>query len=108
MEKIQDEVAWPSINVLFAPHHGRDSGRVPEGMLSAMNPDIIVIGEAPSGHLTYYGAYNTITQNSAGSVVFESGVGYVHVYVSSDSYRVDYLSDLQGATFNNYIGTLEL
>lgn len=108
MEKIQHEVDWPSVNVLFAPHHGRDSGKVPKGILSAMNPGIIVIGEAPSEHLNYYPSYNTITQNSAGSLVFECVDSYVHIYVSSDSYSVDFLENHQGSSYANYIGTLEV
>ena len=108
MEKIQDEVDWPSVNVLFAPHHGRDSGKVPNGILSAMDPDIVVIGEAPSEHLNYYASYNTITQNSAGTIGFECVDSYVHIYVSSDSYSVDFLVDHQGTSYANYIGTLEV
>lgn len=108
MEKIQDEVNWPSVNVLFAPHHGRDSGKVPTGILLAMDPDIVVIGEAPSEHLNYYAPYNTITQNTAGSIGFECIDRYVHIYVSSDSYSVDFLVDHQGTSYANYIGTLEV
>jgi len=50
-------------NILFAPHHGRDSGKIPKSMLDKLKPDIIIIGEAPSANLNYYQGYNTITQN---------------------------------------------
>ena len=30
IEAIENEVDWPDIDVLFAPHHGRDSGRIPQ------------------------------------------------------------------------------
>ena len=66
MKKIKDKISWPSIDILFAPHHGRDSGKVPADVLKTLNPKIIVIGEAPSKDLNYYQGYNTITQNTAG------------------------------------------
>jgi hypothetical protein len=33
MEDIEDEVAWPKVDILFAPHHGRDSGKIPQSIL---------------------------------------------------------------------------
>ena len=33
---------------MFAPHHGRDSGKIPVSILEQMDPKIVVIGEAPS------------------------------------------------------------
>jgi beta-lactamase superfamily II metal-dependent hydrolase len=108
MEMIEDEAYWPDIDILFAPHHGRDSGKIPESILSAMNPRIIVIGEAPSQHLNYYGSYNTITQNSAGTIAFECADDCVHIYVSNENYSVDFLADHGATTYANYIGTLEV
>jgi hypothetical protein len=55
MEKIANEVSWPKVEILFAPHHARNSGRVPHSLLDQLKPRIIVIGEAPSRHLHYYG-----------------------------------------------------
>ena len=91
MELIKDEVDWPDIDILFALHHGRDSGKIPESVLSDMDPGIIVIGEAPSQHLNYYGSYNTITQNSAGAIAFECIDDCVHIYVSNENYSVNFL-----------------
>lgn len=109
MEKIEHEVEWPEVDILFAPHHGRDTGRVPQSILSRINPSIIVIGEAPTEHLNYYSGYKTITQNSAGSIVFECGRNLIHISVSSDSYSVDFLSDYTVDTYaDNYIGSLEV
>ena len=109
MERIQDKLDLPPVDILFAPHHGRDSGKVPQKLLKQMSPKIIVIGEAPSGHLNYYRGYNTITQNSAGDIVFECDTKQVHVYVSSDSYGVDFLTDCgRTNSYGYYIGTLEL
>lgn len=92
LESIADDLTLDEVAVLFAPHHGRDSGRVPANLLGAMNPKVIVVGEAPSEHINYYPNYNTITQNSAGNITFEcSDDGYIHVYISSETYSVDFL-----------------
>ncbi len=112
MENIKEDVELPKVNILFAPHHGRDSGKIPQGWLEKMDPDIIVIGEAPSTNLNYYNGYNTITQNSAKNIVFYLGVGVVNIYVENSDYSVDFLTDNQlegsGEDDENYIGTLEL
>ena len=106
MEKIQDEISWPDVDILFAPHHGRDSGKIPKAILQEMNPRLVVIGEAPSNNLNYYGDHNTITQNSAGSIYFECLENWVHIYVDSPTYSVDFLSDKGANTYPNYIGSL--
>ena len=69
-----------------------------------------IIGEAPSGHLNYYRGYNTITQNSAGDIIFYCSDKKVHIYVSDDLYFVDFLDDEDYSDFenNHYIGTLNL
>ena len=109
MKKIKDKISWPSIDILFAPHHGRDSGKVPEDVLKALNPKIIVVGEAPSKDLNYYQGYNTITQNTAGDITFECTSNLVHVYVSSNNYSVNYLRNTNHpSSFGNYIGTLDV
>jgi hypothetical protein len=48
MEKIANQANWPKVDILFASHHGRNSGRVPHSLLDQLRPRIIVIGEAPS------------------------------------------------------------
>lgn len=107
MEKIKDAIQIENIDVLFAPHHGRDSGKVPEDWLSEMNPKIIIIGEAPSEDLNYYAEYDTITQNSAGDIILECLSGKIHIYVSNEDYSVDFLKDEDMPnTYGKYIGTL--
>lgn len=107
IEAIEDEVDLPAVDVLFAPHHGRKSGRVPSSWLEAMDPGIIIVGEAPATELEYYDGYNTITQNTAGDIVFECSTGTVHVYVSSASYSVSFLTQ-EGRSDGDgyYLGTL--
>ena len=108
MEKIADEISWPEVDILFAPHHGRDSGRIPASILGQMDPKIVVIGEAPSRDLNYYQNYNTITQNSAGSIYFECVANWVHIYVASSIYSVDFLEDMGASTYSYYIGSLSV
>ena len=106
MEKIKDAISWPDVDILFAPHHGRDSGKIPKSILNDMDPKIVVVGEAPSENLNYYRGYNTITQNSAGSIYFECVVNWVHIYVGSSTYSVDFLKDKGAKAYPNYIGSL--
>ena len=106
MDKIKDEITWPNVDILFAPHHGRESGKIPGSILEEMDPQIVVIGEAPPKNLNYYRDYNTITQNSAGSIFFECVKGWVHIYVDSSTYSVDFLEDKRANTYTNYIGSL--
>lgn len=95
LEKIKEDIDWPEIDILFAPHHGRASGKVSSDVLKKLKPHIIVIGEAPSENINYYSGYNTITQNSAGNIIFDCLDDYVHVYVEKDSYKysTDFLED---------------
>lgn len=93
MEKLEHKVAIPKVDVLFAPHHGRTSGKVPKEWLKKMDPQMIVIGEAPSEYLHYYSGYNTITQNSCGDILFDNQQGKTHVYVGDAAYQIDYLAD---------------
>ena len=106
MENIKDEISWPDVDILFAPHHGRDSGKIPKSILDEMDPKVVVVGEAPSEHLNYYRDYNTITQNSAGSIYFECVAKWVHIYVSSSTYSVNFLQNKGANFYSNYIGSL--
>lgn len=108
MVNIKDDLNLPNIDILFAPHHGRDSGKIPAELLSVLDPKIIVIGEAPSEHLNYYKGYNTITQNTAGDIIFECDVKKVHIYVSNEKYKVTYLNNDNKSNFKHYLGTLNL
>ena len=93
MENIKDEVDFAKVNILFAPHHGRESGKIPKSILDILKPDIIIIGEAPSANLNYYQGYNTITQNSAGDITFVNDDKEIHIYVSNKDYKVNFLKN---------------
>jgi len=109
LDKIKDQVSWPKVDILFAPHHGRASGKVSNDVLEKLEPKIIVIGEAPSKYLNYYQGYNTITQNSAGDIVFECIDDKVHVYVSQSGYRCDtsflVKKGIQNSEHGTYLGS---
>lgn len=108
IEKVKDEIEFDEVDIVFAPHHGRESGKIPSDILKKLNPKIIIIGEAPSKNLNYYSGYNTITQNSAGDITFEVVDDLVNIYVSNENYSVNFLKDKKKNSFDNYIGSLEL
>lgn len=108
MESIYKNVSLSDITVLFAPHHGRKSGKIPSDFLSKLNPKLVIIGEAPSKDLNYYAGYNTITQNSAGDITFGVDDSLIDIYVSNRDYSVDFLSYKNKSAFRYYLGTLEL
>ena len=108
MENIEEAVSFEKVDILFAPHHGRNSGKIPKSWLDILDPEIIVIGEAPSEHLNYYKSYNTIKQNSAGTLLFDCVTNAAHIYVENDSYTENFLEDkgLGNKYGLFYIGTL--
>lgn len=106
MESIIDSIALEKTTIVFAAHHGRASGKIPDAWLEKLDPQIIVIGEAPSRHLHYYTGYHTLTQNSAGDLTFECEEGKVHIYALEENYSVDFLDNENMTGFSGYIGTL--
>lgn len=109
MENIKDDLEIEEADIIFAPHHGRYSGKIPNEILEKINPKIIIIGEAPSSNLNYYSGYNTITQNSAGDITFECEQNNVHIFVSNKNYSVSFLKNKYKANdYDYYIGTLEV
>ena len=111
LEKIKNDINWKEVDIVFAPHHGRYSGRIPEEILKKLKPKVIVIGKAPSEYLNYYKNYNTITQNSAGDITFECLGLIVNVYVSNEGYNVGFLDDEdkdKKSDFGYYIGSFKM
>lgn len=111
MKSIENNVTLEKVDILFAPHHGRKSGQVPDSWLKKnLKPKIIVIGEAPSEDLTYYQNYNTIKQNSSGDILFECVENKVHIYVENESYKEGFLSkeeDVENDYNLYYLGTIK-
>lgn len=110
MEKIKDLIELPKADIIFAPHHGRSSGKIPKEWMESIDPKIVVIGEAPSEKINYLSGYNTITQNTAGNIIFDCDTGIVDVYVSNEKYSVDFLKDKKKSNKYNgkYIGSLDV
>lgn len=109
MESIENEITLSKADIVFAPHHGRSSGKLPTKWLNQISPKVIVIGEADSSMLDYYKGYNTITQNTAKDITFKCKTGKVHIYVSASGYSVDYLNDEKrtNTSLGNYIGSFD-
>lgn len=105
LEKVKDDIGFDEVDVLFAPHHGRESGKIPGDILKILNPKVIVIGEAPSGNLNYYSGYNTITQNTAGDIIFNAYDNTVDIYVGNSGYSVNFLDNNEKSAFSNYLGS---
>lgn len=106
MENILDDIQLSKTTIVFAAHHGRESGKIPDSWLKILDPQIIVIGEAPSRHLNYYTGYKTITQNKAGDITFECVGEKVHVYASKVGYTNDALVNEGMSSFDGYVGSL--
>lgn len=106
MEKITDHISLEKTTVVFASHHGRHSGKIPDAWLEKLDPQIIVIGEAPSRHLNYYTGYTKITQNMAEDITMECIGNKVHFYVSNPNYSHPSLDDEGMNTFDNYVGSI--
>jgi beta-lactamase superfamily II metal-dependent hydrolase len=106
MSNIEDELLdiLTEIDILFAPHHGRNTGRVPSKILKKMNPKIIVIGEGNSEDLNYYNGYKTITQNSYGDIIFECKNSKFCVY-SSKKRNINSIVNSQMLNYN-FIDTI--
>lgn len=73
----------PQIDILFQPHHGRKTGAVPSELLNVLNPRLIIIGNAPADYIDYGNSRQTITQNTAGDILFDNDVNEVHVYTKN-------------------------
>ena len=86
-EEFDRKVTNSHKTIVFAPHHGRKSGHIPSSLMEKLTPRLIVVGEAPSDELDYYSGYNTITQNTAGDILFETNGDYLDIFVSEWGYN---------------------
>ncbi len=111
MNNIKDNVEWTRADIIFASHHGRSSGRIPNEILEKIKPKIIIIGEAPSENLDYYIGYETITQNMAKDIVIVCEGNTADFFVENSNYTTipSNLKTIYGKTLTgyNYIGSLE-
>jgi competence protein ComEC len=87
LDKHQSSVT--DVDLLIAPHHGRDSERDWE-FLDVVNPALTLFGNADSEHLAY-SAWNNrslpfITNNQAGCVMIDAETDPMYVYVTCESF----------------------
>lgn len=107
MESIVDDIKLEKTTIVFASHHGRESGKIPDSWLEKLDPQIIVIGEARSRHLHYYTGYQKLTQNRAGDITMELVDDKVHFYSSKPEYKTTAELDFDYQNrFENYFGTI--
>jgi beta-lactamase superfamily II metal-dependent hydrolase len=89
LEEFDKHLEVTPTTVLFAPHHGRKSGRISKSLLDKLTPKLIIIGEAPSEDIEYYGDHNTITQNTAKDIRFDIVGDFINIYVSNSKYTTE-------------------
>lgn len=88
LENFKDDVK--NVDVLFAPHHGRDSNRSFE-FLKTLNPKMTLFGNASSKHLAYDSYKGVrITNNQAGYVILDINEDRLLVLVKNKLFA-DYL-----------------
>ncbi len=91
-----------NIDILFAPHHGRDSDRNFD-FLKSLTPSITLFGNANSKHLAYAKYPGTrITNNQAGYVVLDITDQHIKLYVKNVEFAKDFRAKrgLEMSTFN--------
>jgi competence protein ComEC len=100
----KDDVA--DCSVLFAPHHGRKSGRRFD-FLDVVKPKITFFGCASSGHLAYQAWSNrglrVITNNQAGNIVLGCQDRKIDIYVQNTAFAEACGSDLDVKNSQGYI-----
>ncbi len=98
------------IDILFAPHHGRDSGRSYD-FLDTLKPKVTLFGNASSEHLAY-DRYKPIriTNNQAGYVVLEITGDSIIVSVKNFEFARDFAAKkkLPMPTYNGRFRSYEL
>lgn len=79
-----------NIDVLFAPHHGRDSNRNFD-FLKTITPTVTLFGNASSKHLAY-SKYPPIriTNNQAGFVILDINLNEIKIYVKNFEFAKDF------------------
>jgi competence protein ComEC len=104
LEHYEEEVA--DCAVLFAPHHGRDSG-LDFRFLDTVRPKITFFGCASSGHLAYDEWRNrelrVITNNQAGNIVLECQNQEIDIYIENENFADSTDRDLDDVNGQGYV-----
>lgn len=84
------------VDVLLAPHHGRDSGR-DHAFLDLLKPKLTLFGNASSGHLAYdewsRRDLPIITNNQAGSIIVDFAMKHGSIYATNKKFAETRLPD---------------
>jgi hypothetical protein len=82
-----------NVDVLLAPHHGRDSNRNYD-FLKIVNPTVTLFGNASSEHLAYdkYPEVR-ITNNQAGYVIMDISENEINLLVKNKEFANDFRND---------------
>ncbi len=74
------------VDVLFLPHHGRSSAKLPENLLKKLDPRLIIVGAAPAAEIdyNYYDQSKTLTQNTAKDFILDMHESEINVYTEDD------------------------
>ena len=90
------ETSVQNIDLLIAPHHGRDSDRCYE-FLDVLRPSLTFFGNARAKDLAYNAWYNRglpiITNNQANCMIADLGASSLNIYVTNEAYARAYNSD---------------
>jgi len=93
------------VDVLFAPHHGRDSDR-DFTFLDVLRPKLTLFGNASSNHLAYSEWTNRdlfkITNNQAGNVVLDITSSNLNVYVENENFAKGFSGYSYSPNFKAY------
>lgn len=78
-----------NVEVLLAPHHGRDSGRA-YAFLDVVKPKLTLFGNADSEHLGHSEwskrGLAVLSNNQAGSVVLDTNSSPIKVYITNEAF----------------------
>ncbi len=90
------------VDVLIAPHHGRDSDR-DHSFLDVVKPRLTLFGNAPSEHLAY-DEWNSrdllfVTNNQAGTVIMEVVDDHLDVYVRHEPFARSFVEERDYDTY---------
>lgn len=104
IEHHKEDVA--NCSVLFAPHHGRKSGR-DFSFLDVLKPKVTFFGCAESGNLAYnswyYRGLRVITNNQAGNIVMDCSPEQIDLYVENVAYAESLGRDLNITNAQGYV-----
>lgn len=88
LKNYKEEVS--NVDILFAPHHGRDSDR-DYAFLDTVKPTVTLFGNASSEHLAYKSYPETrITNNQAGYVIMDISEDRINLYVKHYDFARDF------------------